>query len=434
MVGNHQEAIVLTNQKQGAPIATALQGLRFRDATLCVDFAENATTEAMEKTSARNTNVLTITWFSPSSTMIAVYYNMETAQEKARVLDRKMLEGRRLKVEMNRAPAGVALRYYQPESVKIMNLPVGISTDRVQHFAGAYMVKQLKPAQYNLDDLLATLRRILAQADGLENFEHNHAEDGKITGKARFRFSDQAQTARDALDGKRLQHNFPVFKAFLPKALQYIISISPQQYNAQKRSWDSLRSNNKAAQVTLYENPHTKKVSIRVVGEDKKAVGALRVRVETLVAGEKLDATFWHHSFMFAKGKEFLDRVYAENGMFLRCDWKIRLLRMYGDDERKQRAKQMIKDEVARLANLEWTIPLKRQSIGYLVRKGMAALKAQLGEDAVSLDLSKRPARLTLRGGEEARHALNVVLEQALSDMDLAGVAAKTGGEAGGDV
>lgn len=259
VVGNHQEAIVLTNQKQGAPIATALQGLRFRDATLCVDFAENATTEAMEKTSARNTNVLTITWFSPSSTMIAVYYNMETAQEKARVLDRKMLEGRRLKVEMNRAPAGVALRYYQPESVKIMNLPVGISTDRVQHFAGAYMVKQLKPAQYNLDDLLATLRRILAQADGLENFEHNHAEDGKITGKARFRFSDQAQTARDALDGKRLQHNFPVFKAFLPKALQYIISISPQQYNAQKRSWDSLRSNNKAAQVTFYENPIQKR-------------------------------------------------------------------------------------------------------------------------------------------------------------------------------
>ncbi|EDR13870.1 uncharacterized protein LACBIDRAFT_304985 [Laccaria bicolor S238N-H82] len=160
-------------------------------------------------------------------------------------------------------------------------------------------------------------------------------------------------------------------------------------------------------------------VVIMVTGDDKKAVGALKVRVESLVGRERLDASYWHHSFFTAAGQRFLHQVHKTCGAYVRTDTKIQALRVYGNTKMVDKAKELIKEEVERLSLLEWVIPLKRQSVGYFVRQGLAALKEVLGEDNVSLDLASMPCRLTIKGGDEARHHLSRLLDESLTNFSL---------------
>ena len=81
-------------------------------------------------------------------------------------------------------------------------------------------------------------------------------------------------------------------------------------------------------------------VSIQVLGQDKKAVGTLKVRVEHMVAGERLDPEFWNPLFAALNERVFFNRIYQTKGVYVRADLKTRLLRIYGKSgvvERGQR-------------------------------------------------------------------------------------------------
>ncbi|KAG5637318.1 hypothetical protein H0H81_005011 [Sphagnurus paluster] len=423
--GKRLEAKVLTSADQGGAIAIGLDGIEFRNETLRFDVSENTSMNAMDESSPRQTDTLTISWASPSAAMIAKYSSMEQAREFARTLDRKIVNGRRIRAEMNKPPTGPALRYYEPESVKIAALPVDLSVEAVMELAGTLSVRPIKSNTYNLEEMLLDLRRHLdALADnGMRTFtiDRGRELDGTVSVRARFESWDQANSARASLESKRFRHDSPIMRFSLPPPLHFISTVPLEQFDAQKQLWESLADfeEDKGARVHINRFLDRKIVRIRLSGDDRKAVGALKVRVETLAAGEKLDAMYWHRSFLWVKGKVFLTKVLLETGVYVRSDFKIQALKIYGPEKGKEKARQMIEEEVARLAQLETTVTLKRQSVGYFVRKGLAALKEMLGEDAVTLDLASTPCKLTIRGGEEARHALDTIMEQSLNDMDL---------------
>ncbi|KAF8075984.1 hypothetical protein FPV67DRAFT_1444763 [Lyophyllum atratum] len=422
--GGRLEAKVATSSAEGAAIAIGLDGIGFRNETLQFEVSENASIGAMGESSARQADTLTITWFAPSTSMIATYSTMDDARAMVVYLDKEVISGRRIKAEMNQPPTGPALRYYNPSSVKITGLPVDVPIDTVVAYAGTASIRAIKSNMYDLPEALRVLRDHLERLpnSGMNSFDHAGQDvDGRLTIRVRFESWDHAQRARDSLEGKRLRPDHPYFRLSLPQPLHFISIIPVQQYDAQKRLWDSLADtkHDKGPRVHINRVPERGIVRIRLSGDDKKAVGALKVRVETLVAGEKLDATYWHRSFLWAKGREFLTKVFKETGVYARADFKVQALKIYGEGEAGKNARQLIEEEVARLAQLEWTILLKRQTVGYFVRKGLAALKEVLGEDAVTLDLGSTPCKLTFRGGEEARHALGTLMDQSLNDLDM---------------
>ncbi|KAF9468794.1 hypothetical protein BDZ94DRAFT_1303961 [Collybia nuda] len=420
--GKYLEAKILANAEQGNAIAIGLDGINFRDETLSFEVTENVSADAMGESSARSPEILTVSWRAPSGSMIATYDNMDVARTKARTLDRTIWRGRRIRAEMNRPPTGPALRYYSPSSIKITGLHPDANTMNILDITGPSTIKTIKSCLYDLPEAYNVLERhIRAASNGVVSFEvksqFNGGVDGNVTVQIRFGSWEQAKVARDSLDGIRLRPDYPLFRLSLPNPLQFVSTIPIQQYRAQRRQWDSLVNSNSNERchlrVNIYEN---ERVAIRVQGDDKKAVGSLKVRVETLVAGERLDVTHWHRSFCSPKGRQFLAKVSADIDVYLRSDWKINALKIYGDDEAKHEARQLVLAEVDRLSLLEWTVPLKRQSVGYFVRKGLAALQELLGEDSVSLDLTSAPGKITIKGGEEARHHLTVMLDQSLKD------------------
>ena len=76
---------------------------------------------------------------------------------------------------------------------------------------------------------------------------------------------------------------------------------------------------------------HADRIIIRILGEDKKEVGKLKVRVENLVAGGTLDASFWHRTFLGGCGQRILDDIGTRSNTYLRCDWKTKSLKVYAD-------------------------------------------------------------------------------------------------------
>ncbi|KAG6886512.1 hypothetical protein C0995_007299 [Termitomyces sp. Mi166 len=421
----HLEARVLTSAAQGGVCAAGLDGIQFRDETLEFEVGDIVSPSAMGESNNRRADTLTITWFAPSATMIATYPSMDIARQKQKLLNGKIVGGRRIKAEMNRPPLGAALRYYNPNSVKIMGIPMDIPVFDISDMAGTLSVQAIKSNIYDLQELLRDLRQHLFSLPGIRitSFDRDIDKDfkGTVTIKVRFENWEDANTARASLEGKRLRSDYPTFRLHLPPPLHFTSTIPIQQYQAQQRLWDSLASTSSDKGPWVYINcpPAREVTTIRLSGDDKKLVGALKVRVETLVAGEKLDATYWHRSFLRPQGREFLARVFSSTKVYVRGDFKTRSLKIYGEGKAKERARQMIEDEVTRLELQEWTVFLKRQSVGYFVRKGLAALKEMLGEDAVSLDLASSPCKLTIRGGEEARHALSNLMDQSLNDLDL---------------
>ncbi|KAF7975573.1 hypothetical protein HWV62_9275 [Athelia sp. TMB] len=201
----------------------------------------------------------------------------------------------------------------------------------------------------------------------------------------------------------------------LPDPIEYNITIPISQYRAQEKEWDALVKSIKdedGRKLTIV--PRDRVSVIRVGGEDKKAVGALKVHVESIAAGEKVDG--WHSSL----SQRFADRVLRDTGAFLRIDRRLRALKVFGEPGSIAAARVIVDTELAHMESLEQIVLLKRESIRFFVTRGLAMLKAELGEDNAALDVSSVPPKVVIRGGEAARHTLNRLISESLDTANTA--------------
>jgi len=150
---------------------------------------------------------------------------------------------------------------------------------------------------------------------------------------------------------------------------------------------------------------------VRIDGNDNKAVGALKVRAESLAAGQSLMLS--HHYFSTPGGAAFLQQTMDSTGVFIRFDYKIQSLRAYGSPGPIEDARDRIRVEVDRLAALDYSIPLKNHLVRFFVEQGVPALREELGEGAVTLNLSSYPRRITIHASEDGRFLLDQLLQEA---------------------
>ena len=405
--GNRREATVLVITDHGRDIAVGLEDTEFRDHTLTFEVSESPNGSAMGSSPR---NVLSICWRVPHTTIIATYRNMAEAERKARTLNGKVCKGQRIRAEKNKL---------RTPSIKLTGFPLGTSEDQViRTFAGTTNIKSMSSSSCTLEESFAMLLDHLRTFPNVETNFHNlvsESVNGKVRVKAYFDSWKDAKRAHDSLDGKQLDLNSPMFHTSLPSALQYRTIVTLQQYEAQKRKWDALSENMTGSdahvQINTVEDRNT--VLICVLGQDKKAVGSLKVRVEGMAAGEKLDSHFWHPSFLTPDGKAFFENIYKDKKVYVRPDLKFRALRLYGETKALEEARQMIKEEINRLARLETTIALDQKSIGFFMRQGLGRLRELLGEENVVLSFVPGQCEITIKGGEEERHHLNRLIRES---------------------
>ncbi|KIK77113.1 hypothetical protein PAXRUDRAFT_398063 [Paxillus rubicundulus Ve08.2h10] len=232
---------------------------------------------------------------------------------------------------------------------------------------------------------------------------------GIVSVRAHFSSWDEAHLAYTNLEGKRYGNPQPVWLRF-PDPMHSTIIILSEQYTAQKAQWGALlnsTTDRKACMLNVHNVGNI--VCIRLAGSAKEAMGAVKVRVENLARGEMIEG--WHRSLVFSNN-QFFRRVFVEAGAYVRADWRRQSLKVYGAARAADRARDLIKTELERLASLDYTVTLMRHSVGFFVREGIPQLKETLGENNARFVTSSR--KITVTGGEEARHALDGLITHSL--------------------
>ena len=416
--GMHREATVLMKAEEGQSIAIGLQGIEFRDHFLTFEVSgETSGNAATMGSSARNSDCLTVYWRVPSETFIVTYSSADEAKRKISELNGTTCKGQRIKAQMNQPPPH-RLSAFDEFSIKLTGFPIGTLPDHdLISFAGSYQIRALASTSCGLQESHDILRRHLRQRPNVkfETYQNLTPKpvDGNVRVKVQFETWEDAKSAYDSINDKRF-YNSPFFHASLPNPLQYAIFIPKQQYEAQKKQWDSLSEKTPDRDAYVQTKIGNRgDISIQVLGQDKKAVGTLKVRVEHMVAGERLDPEFWHPSFS-AHQRVFLDRIYQTKGVYVRADLKTRSLKIYGgSDAMVEEARMMVKEEIDRLAKLETTELLNQASVGFFVRGGLGKLKELLGEENATMSYGPRGCHITIKGGEEGKCHLNRLIAES---------------------
>ncbi|KAK2465895.1 hypothetical protein APHAL10511_001536 [Amanita phalloides] len=412
---NHKiEARVIIEAEIGEALAIGLDGTEFRDDDILDFSVDRDSGPSKMGLVGLGTNWLTVSWKIPTATILFDCYSTSTAQALVDVLHNTIEDGRKIRAVLHKTHGHAVAT-----SVKISNLPTETASAWVRRSPEQCTLTNPLP-HLNFDTKIVErdLRRHVLRLTTIEAFEISPPNPSKANAKVRIRFHswDDVKRAYDSLQAP-LKPGYPKFQLSSPKPIQYNISIPLAQYRAQKARWDSIseRDDNKAAFVRIDKNTSA---FIRVLGEDKKAVGQLKVRVENLVIGETLDVSLWHRWFLTAAGRDFLERVKTRTNGYLRSDWKTKSLKIYADGHAKEAAVKLLEAEVERLRNSETSIAIGRRAVGFFLRKGVPTLKAELGDDAVAFELTS-PARLLVRGGEEAHRIVDRLIEESKSGYQV---------------
>lgn len=405
------EAHIITDMASGRALVSSLDGVEFQEETLVVEMSATNSLEGMSAGTGQSSETLTISWRAPSARYVAEYVDVAAARNKVKELDRFIYDGRRIKVEMNSQPRGRFVPNLRLNAIKINNLPHSVTDEEIIGFTNSVSVKRLQAGgafgiMYPVEQIARLVRDDIARAvpGGLRKFDDPPSTctmEGVVSARAHFSSWDEAHTAYTRLSDKRYGNQSVWLR--LPDPMYFTLVIPVEQHKAQKAQWNSLLNSIKdRTACTLNVRESGNVVRIQLSGSVKEATGALKVRVENLARGDKVEG--WHRSFGFS-GNPFVLRVHSEAGAYLRADWKRQSLKVYGTPGAVDLAREMIKGELERLASLDHTVTLARSSVGFFVREGIQQLKETLGENNVRFAMSSR--KITVSGGEEARHALD---------------------------
>jgi hypothetical protein len=414
-----KEAHVIMTSDLAVLFTSALDGIEFRDERIGVEVGAYNMPGAMGTLTPEEAQTMTVSWRLPSVSYAVEYDDEHRAQVMVNDLNGTVFQGRRIDVEMDMHPS----RAYTVDfsgNVKISRLPLQVTDAQVWELAQTHRVRRLEERSIipysGLDELF---RRFLAHVNhcthgsviSSERVVKDRDVSGRVTYRIRFVTPEQARVAYERF----FTQGFPglhKLRLVLPEPTTFNLTISRLQYAAQKTQWDALAAgltDRKACSLLFKEDSDL--ILIRLSGSAQPIVGALKVRIEGLAAGERVKG--WHQDFEDQDGP-FCRRVFRRTRAFLRGDRKTQSLRLCGSAASMEAGREMVRTELARLSSMGYTITLRPESVDFFSRRGVSVLKELYGEGSVTF--VPRTRRITITEGEDARHHLRRLVDESLDE------------------
>ncbi|KAF4599801.1 hypothetical protein EYR40_006903 [Pleurotus pulmonarius] len=418
---------VVTDADGGEALAVGSEDIKFRAEKVEIEVGPCNLPGGMGTSSFQDADVLTVSWKAPSVRFVAEFDSVEAASRKAEALNGQTLMGRRVKVELNVPPSERMATDFSANSIIVSTLNPAANEATIRNFTEALSVKRVEEDvaqqsdRFAIDSLRQYIVGISPSLISLEETSNSlKSLDGIVTVEARFASRGEAERVHLLLgDGtfpRSTNIKETMFWMHLPAPLQYTLTIPAAQYSAQKHQWDSLVESIKdrnACNLFITELRAMDAVQMRLNGKVREAVGALKVRVENLAAGEKIEG--WHPSLGHSKS-QFIRAVVEDTGGFLRADHRRKILKAYGKPDAVDAIRTMVAAELQKLASKEWRFPLQKQSVGFFIRHGVPALQEMFGDENVQFNATSR--LITVRG-DEARHTLKSLIDQSLVEARI---------------
>jgi len=412
-----QEASVIFNDARHArTVVDILDKKEYFDEVLKFELAPAVTAGQMDNWTYNRSSYLEITFSAPSKQVQAIYPTVEDAIKKAKALNGGECRGRSVRVTVARRPTNGETWTYIKNSIVISNVAPDTLDSDILRFANPFSVQSFCHRVFRVDIALRRLENHMQTVGGLKPDDLDVVQNrrkGTIHVRGRFDTWEQADKVWQSLQETDLEFlTWDHSRIFLAFPHQYSLYVPLEQYDAQKEIYDGLESQyNRDRTAHIVATRYRVVCLIQVVGIDKKAVGALKLKVEKIARGEVVGV--WDRYFLNWQGQVFFGRLSRQFGACVRPDKTKQVLRIYGSETAINHARREIKEQMRTLAALDYKVTIKDYCVGFFIHKGMKVLGDMLGEENVWLHTTSKPYFVSVRGGLDAEHALRKLASEA---------------------
>ena len=415
--GTQEASVIFDDARHAKTVVEVLDKKEYYDEVLKFELAPAVKDGQMDDYTYDRSSYLEVTFNAPSMQVQAIYPTVEDAIEKVKALNGGRCGGRTVCVTMARRPEPHHKWTYIRNSIIISNVAVGTSDSEILRFASPFSIKTFSHRRFRVDAALRELETHMRTVGGLKPGDFDVVQNpwkGTIFVRGRFDIWEQADKVWQSLQETELEFlardHARIFLAF---PHQYSLHIPLKHYDAQKEIYDQLENQHGRDQTAHIVATRFRFVClIQVVGVDKKAVGALKLKVEKIAQGEVVGV--WDRFFLNWQGNAFFGRLLRQFGAYVRPDWTKQVLRVYGSEAAVNHARREIEEQMRTLAALDYQMTIESRCIRFFIQKGMGILGDMLGEDNVWLHTTSKPYFVSVRGGHDAEHALQKLVSEAL--------------------
>ena len=413
-----QEASVIFNDPQHAKtVVEALDKKEYFDEILKFELAPAVTPGQMDDWTYNRSSYLEVAFNAPSMQVQAIYPTVEDAIKKAKALSGGNCLGRTVRATVARPPKPHETWTYIRNSIIISNVAVDTPDSEILRFAEPFSMKTFGHKRFKVDAALQRLEEHMRTIGGLKPGDFDVVRNfrkGTIVVRGRFDIWEQADKVWQSLQETELEFlargHARIFLAF---PHQYSLHVPLEHYDAQKEIYDRLESQHGRDRIAHIVATRYREVClVQVVGIDKKAVGALKLKVEKIARGEVIGV--WDRFFLDWQGEAFFGRLLRQFEAYVRLDRTKKVLRVYGSETAVNHARREIREKMRTLAALDYQVTIEDRCVGFFIHKGMKILGDMLGEDNVWLHTTSKPYFVSVRGGHDAEHALQKLVSEAL--------------------
>ena len=412
-----QEASVIFNETlNGKAAVELLHKQEYFGNVLELELAPAVAHDQMDNWTYNRSSYLEVTFNAPSKRVQATYPDLEYATKKAKALNGHACGGRIVSATVARKPTQRENWTYIKNSIIISNVAVDTPDSEILRFAEPFSIKVFNLREFSVNTVLRRLRAHMRTVGGLKPKDFNsitNDQTGVILVRGRFDNWEEADRVYQSLQNTELEFLAPVgARFFLAFPHQYSLHVPLEHYHAQKEIYDGMESqhgSDRTAHITVTK--YKSACLVQVVGTDKEAVGALKLKVEKTARGEIVEV--WDRFFLDRQGEAFFGRLLRKFKAYVRPDRSIQVLRVYGSETAVNHARIEIEEQMKALAGLDFHMPIKDNLVGFFISQGTKILSDMLGEYNVWLHTAYKPYFISVRGGHDAEHALRQLMNEA---------------------
>lgn len=357
----------------------------------------------------------------------AHYAGLSKAKTEATRLNGTTFKGRTIHAKFQMP----SLRQTESFTVILEGLPPLLPSDSAQlkALAHANHIAIGKPT-YIKQVAIDRIRDLLTGYGHLDSFDvmPMSQSNTKMTAWVQFVAAEDAARAVDKLHDSRQYfiRNGPLWLEQI-HAVRYLLSRA--QFTVLRSIIDRLSATTDGCcQLRYYEHGEggtaVDPVCVRIYGPDAKSLTWTKRALEKAIQGRRLTdsdgAVVWHDFFTTVRGKDLVDEVQGQTSTFIKCDPRLREVRICGEEQSIECATKQFLVKNKELSSQKRVIEVQKNWLKPLLSGGLRDIQEDFGEGTLLFDVVART--ISVRGDDHTvmsvRRAIDRLVAKQVSNRE----------------
>lgn len=376
-------------------------------------------------------NTVSCAWYKPSRTAWLHY----TSAGKARAAERFIasrdfrIAGRKITAILQVSEHRFGHRKPTITSVQLGNLDASMSQPTIERHIPGHLTPEdviLGKPSYSatIHEAEESVRALLCSVGPMDAWEPNSRISAtQVKAIARFQTGEDACTAANQLGEQKIPQ-LGNSKLFVSPLSSVKFKFSKAVYSAIRGDVDHLKSQIwDAAHVHIKAyppvDPSQKLITLRLYGDDAKAVAKAKSAFEKILAGDVAmngAVGMLDNFFTRPEGLAYLNELSHTHQGYIYRDMRKHRLSLYGSADIKEHLQSALIQKLDSLMETTHYISLSAEDLEKALQGGFCRIIATLGKRKASLDIRQRPQVITIIGSDRDLETARSLLDQDIAN------------------